>query len=219
MYPHYRMLHVAGYPVEPHSAVGTGEDSQAESEDLCDRLARLDLDAWESLYVRHRRLIRGVLASHLGYSAELEDITQQVFETALDLVESGKTKLSGTREGMRAWLVAIALRLARSERRRSYKGAKHDSMPSESIRSVSTEPEVWQLLIRTQTLVAQLPDRLRTPWLLRHLEGMLLEEIAASCGISLATTKRRLSSAEKRFSALAERDAVLREHLQERGTP
>jgi RNA polymerase sigma-70 factor (ECF subfamily) len=187
--------------------------------ELCERLASLEIDAWDSLYVEHRRLIRGVLASHLGYSAELEDVTQQVFETALDLVESGKTRLTGTPSGMRAWLVAIAVRLARSERRRSHKAARHESMPDESITSQSTEPEVWQLLTRTQALVAQLPERLRIPWLLRHLEGMRLEEIATCCGISLASTKRRLLRAERRFGALAEHDAVLREHLAERSTP
>jgi DNA-directed RNA polymerase specialized sigma24 family protein len=48
---------------------------------------------------------------------------------------------------------------------------------------------------------------------------MQLQEIAESCGISLATVKRRLSRAERKFELLAEHDAVLREHLNERGAP
>lgn len=219
IYPRNLMLHVTGCPVELQTELLPRQLIPAERWDLCECLTRLDVDAWEALYVEHRRLIRGVLASHLGYCSELEDITQQVFETGLSLVQTGKVQLKGQPHGMRAWLVAIALRLARSEKRRRSRDRSEGISPGDSLTAATIDPEAWQLLQRTLVLLDRLPDRWRTPWLLRHLEGMQLEEIAASCGVSLATVKRRLSRAHKKFTALAARDTVLREHLEERGAP
>jgi len=192
---------------------------QMGEDDLSTRLGRMQTEAWETLYLDHRRLVRGVLASYLGYVADLEDVTQEVFERALDLVASGKVRPSGDASGMRAWLVAIALRLARAERRRR---AKHrsDRRAAEFEPAAVTsglDPESWQVLRRAQALLAKLPERLRVPWVLRHLEHMTLEEVAASTGVSLATVKRHLTQANTRFARLARCDAVLREHLTEGG--
>lgn len=209
------MLQVTGYPFERSVELLLPEREQTGAEELSVRLARLQAEAWEALYLNHRRLIRGVLASRLGYSSDLEDVTQQVFERALDLVVSGKVQPSGEDSGMRAWLVAIALRLAQVERRRRFKvnGATH----VDPIAIPELDPSGWQLLQRTQALLAKMPLRLRIPWLLRHLERMTLDEIAVSTGVSLATVKRRLNQANVRFRKLAQRDSVIREHLVEGG--
>lgn len=183
---------------------------------LAERLQRLEIDAWSALYMDHRRLIRGVLAIHLGYSVELDDVVQQVFETALCLVNARKVKLRGDSSSMRAWLVAIALRLARSEQRRQSK-IKIGPPSLENEGSDPLDPTSIQLLRSAHQVVMQLPERLRSPWLLRHLERMSLEEVAASTGVSLATVKRRIASADERFQRLAHRDPVLREHLQQGG--
>ncbi len=185
---------------------------------IAERLQRLELDAWESLYLEQRRLIRGVLAAHVGYSAELDDVAQQVFETALQLVSAGKVRLTGDTSSMRAWLVAIALRLAHSERRRQVRSKLADEPTQLDAQTTEPlDPMRQQLLERAHCVLLKLPDRLRSPWLLRHLERMSLDEIATTLGISLATVKRRLVAADERFKKLAHRDAVLREHLQQGG--
>jgi DNA-directed RNA polymerase specialized sigma24 family protein len=45
----------------------------------------------------------------------------------------------------------------------------------------------------------------------RHVEGYGLAEAAELCKCSLATYKRRLARAEKRFEALSRGDPVLKE--------
>jgi RNA polymerase sigma-70 factor, ECF subfamily len=212
------MLLVTQYPFERSVEPLPPEPEQTHAEELSARLARLQAQAWEDFYLSHRRLIRGVLAGCLGYTSDLEDTTQQVFERALELVVSGKVQLSGQDSGMRAWLVAIALRLAREEQRRRIKANRSDAVQQvDSIATPAPDPAGWQLLQRTQAVLAKMPHRLRIPWLLRHLERMSLEEIVASTGVSLATVKRRLNQANLRFRKLAERDSVLREHLVEGG--
>jgi RNA polymerase sigma-70 factor, ECF subfamily len=68
----------------------------------------------------------------------------------------------------------------------------------------------------------------RIAFALRFVAGMELTEVAASCGVSLATIKRRLSRAQINFAALAKREPALAEWLKlgasnaqntERGTP
>ena len=90
----------------------------ATAADLAERLQGLDRDAWKALYLQHRRLVRGVLASRIGYGPDLEDLTQQVFATAATLVRDRKVVLRGEGPGIRAWIAAIAHRLGFAERRR-----------------------------------------------------------------------------------------------------
>jgi RNA polymerase sigma-70 factor (ECF subfamily) len=178
------------------------------------RLQALDREAWKALYLENRRLVRGVLASRIGYGPEVEDLTQQVFATAAMLVRDGKAVLRGDSAGLRSWLAAIAHRLGFSERRRqlSRRGA-----PGEDVEDASTEApadaEARQTLRHARAAWEKLPERLQAPWLLRHLERMTIGEIAATLSISAATAKRRIAEADVRFAAMAERDPVLRDYL------
>jgi RNA polymerase sigma-70 factor (ECF subfamily) len=210
------MLQVTGLPSS--RATELLSDSARLDNALAGRLQQLDSAAWESFYLEHRRLIRGVLAGYLGYSADLEDIAQQVFVTAFNLIWADKVRLEGEKSGLRAWLVAIAVRLAYSERRRRNK-VRSLAPPDDAENQTQPplDPVHAELLQRTRQVLSQLPNRLQTPWLLRHLERMSLDEIAASAGVSLATVKRRLTAADARFRKLATRDCVLREHLRDRG--
>ncbi len=210
------MLQVSGFPISRASELLPNPE-QLDSA-ICRRLQELDTESWGRFYLENRRLIRGVLAGHLGYAADVEDVAQQVFVTAFSLVMARKVELAGGESGLRAWLVAIAIRLAYSERRRRSKldtrsepyAGTHDSLPP-------CDPVRAEVFQRARRIVLQLPDRLQTPWLLRHFERMSLDEVASSIGVSLATIKRRLADADARFRKLAERDAVLREHLSEGG--
>jgi len=199
--------------VEPPSA------EQPSAATLCAQLQRLDSEAWHDFYLDHRRLVRSLLAGYLGHSAELDDVVQQVFETALLLVGRGKVRFSGDRSGLRAWLVAIALRVARTAARQR-KRLRSAGLPLDRDLQGSPplDPEGRQILERAMAVLDDLPDRLRVPWLLRHFERMSLEETARCLGVSLATVKRRQKAADRRFQELAGRDCVLREHLNRGGS-
>jgi RNA polymerase sigma-70 factor (ECF subfamily) len=58
-------------------------------------------------------------------------------------------------------------------------------------------------------LLAKALDRLsaaeRIAWMLRHVEGLPLEEIAQECECSLATVKRRIAAAAKRIERFTAR--------------
>jgi RNA polymerase sigma factor (sigma-70 family) len=186
--------------------------ANAAARDLAAPLQALDRAAWTALYLDQRRLVRGVLASHVGYGPDLEDLTQQVFTTAATLVQEGKVTLRGEVSGLRAWLAAIAHRIGLAARRRWRDAPREPSADGEGAQP-EVDPEARQVLRRARAAWQQLPEKLQAPWLLRRLEHMTIDEIAQSLSISPATTKRRIAEADKRFDALASHDPVLCEYL------
>jgi RNA polymerase sigma-70 factor (ECF subfamily) len=212
------MLEVTGLPISQFSDLLPTVETEPSREELVARLQRLDVSAWEDLFLYHNRTIRGLLVANLGYSEEVDDVAQQVFETALKLVTSRKVRLRGDASGVRAWLIAIAIRLARKEmRRRARVHADAGHLDPDRCAAPLRDPVGTQLLQRTHQILNQLPERLRTPFILRHLDRMNLQEVAASMGVSLATIKRRLAAADDRFRKLASRDSVLGEQLKAGG--
>jgi RNA polymerase sigma-70 factor, ECF subfamily len=164
-----------------------------DDEVLVGRVLRGDALAFRDLYGRHSRYVAGVVHRLMGDDAELEDIVQDTFVRAAE-------RLPTLREPalLRAWLVTIAVRLTQSRllrrRRRSWirqqlgRAAPKASDPKDR----APADELYSAL-------DQVPDRLRVPWILHRVEGFRLEDVAASCGVSLATIKRRIAEAQTRL--------------------
>ena len=55
------------------------------------------------------------------------------------------------------------------------------------------------LLARIYRTLDEIDDRSRIAWILRHVEGERLEDVADACGCSLATAKRRIAAAQARL--------------------
>jgi RNA polymerase sigma-70 factor (ECF subfamily) len=202
--------------VTPERAAGWMDESEptCQEMDLSVRLGRLDRGAWRSFYLAHRRLVTAVLAASVGYGEGLDDVVQEVFVTAVRLVRSGRVRLQGDPAGLRAWLLAIARRVARTEARgRSRADARRTEYDWDAHGAAPVDPVLTQTLARARELVGRLPERLRTVWVLRHLEHMTIEEAARATDISPATVKRRLGRADERFLRLALRDPVVRDYL------
>ena len=71
--------------------------------------------------------------------------------------------------------------------------------------------------MRFYALLDKLGTNERTAFVLRHMEGFKLEEVAEHLGVSLATAKRWLSRGSKSVSALVEADRELSSYARERG--
>jgi RNA polymerase sigma-70 factor, ECF subfamily len=188
--------------------------------ELSARLGRLERGAWKAFYLEHRRLVSAVVAAIAGYGDGLDDLVQEVFVTAVRLVRTGRVHLEGDRAGLRAWLLAITRRVACTEARgRSRARARRADYDCERQGTAPLEPELVEALRRARQLLTQLPDRLRIPWILRHLEHMTIDEAAVAMGVSPATVKRRIGRAEQRFLRLAESDPVVRDYRGRGGSP
>ncbi len=158
-------------------------------------------DRWgeESLYRRHVRRIAGAAMRLLGDRAEAEDVTQEAFVIAFkDLAKLRDPSAFG------GWLLQIAVRRVhrRFRRRRMLRalGFGHEGdLPLDALLSDDASPEDRAELSLVARVLDAMPARERTAWILRHVEGCKLEEVADACDCSLATAKRRLEAASARI--------------------
>lgn len=70
--------------------------------------------------------------------------------------------------------------------------------------STSIDPEVLAELAGVDRALRDMTAEERIVWVLRHVDGCSMPEIAAHLDRSLSTTKRRLASADARVSRLVD---------------
>lgn len=150
------------------------------------------LDA-ASLFRRYSPYVAAVAYRLLGRDDEVDDAVQEVFMAAVRGV--GTIRDAGAVKG---WLARIAVRVAhRRLTLRRWRGrfGLDNSDGYERVADDSASPEDRALLSRVYQLLDQLPPGERLAWTLRHVEGEPLDTVATLCGCSLATAKRRITSA------------------------
>jgi RNA polymerase sigma-70 factor (ECF subfamily) len=170
--------------------------------------------ALAELFDRFAPLVRRLLARTLGDRNDVDDLTQDTF-----MVVVRRAAQIQEPSALRSFIVGTAIRVSKNEVRkraiRRWVGLE-DALPSLSI-----PPDDVVARQRVRHLYGAL-DRLdadsRTLFVLRHVEGLELTEIAAACECSVPTVKRRLARLGKRFDALLRADPVLRDFL-EGGAP
>lgn len=181
---------------------------------LLGRLRAGDPDAAATLFDRCIGPVERAVHGILGPDPDAEDLVQDAFLAAL----RGIHGFHGEEVRLGAWVRGIAVRLTlkklRWRRTRRWSGwLGSDAVPT--LQGVGgTETQVT--LKRAFAVLEHLPPAERAAFSLRFLEGMRLEEVAETLGISLATAKRRIRSARDRFGRLAESDTLLRNWLETR---
>jgi RNA polymerase sigma-70 factor, ECF subfamily len=155
--------------------------------------------AEERLYRRHAESVAAVAVRLLGRGAEAEDLVQDSFVTAFERLAQLRDPAS-----FRAWVVRIAVRHAHRHFRRQkllrllgLERGDGDAVLSAQA-ALALDGEGRAELERLDRALHALPPSERIVWVLRHVEGYELTELAAACGVSLATVKRRLQRAEAR---------------------
>jgi RNA polymerase sigma-70 factor (ECF subfamily) len=150
---------------------------------------------------RYGTLVRSLLRRALGPGPEIEDRVQDtflhLFRRAADVRDPS---------ALTSFVVGVAMRVARSElRRRRLRRwlllTDAGSLPE--IAAPQVAPETRQAMTALYQVLDQLDDASRLAFVLRHVQGMELLDVAAALGCSLATVKRRIDRASKRVEALA----------------
>jgi RNA polymerase sigma-70 factor (ECF subfamily) len=168
-------------------------------------------DAGTLLFDRHAPHVRRVLVRVMGPDAEILDLVHDVFVTALESVD----RLLDPR-ALRAWLTQIAVFTARARIRRRVRGRILRFLPFTELPEPELPPsdfEGSQSMQAVYRVLDALDADERIAFALRFVGGMELTEVAASCGVSLATIKRRLSRAQAHFARAAAREPALAERL------
>jgi RNA polymerase sigma-70 factor (ECF subfamily) len=163
---------------------------------LVERAGRGDEQAFSEIYRRYARYIAGVAFRLTGDDAAVDDMVQETFIAA----HRGLAKIREPGQ-LRPWLVTIAVRRARrhisglSRRRKGRAEIARNAPRFGDARDLDRVDELYEVLDRV-------PVKYRVPWVLNRVEGMTLPEVAAACGWSLATIKRRIAEAENRLKRM-----------------
>jgi RNA polymerase sigma-70 factor, ECF subfamily len=163
----------------------------AADSDLPD--ARGDDLSVETLYERYAAYVAAVASRILGRAAEVEDVVQDVFASAV----SGLRRRDSALE-TKGWLAKVTVRrcVRQLRARRLWAMVDLAADPSyDRLADPGAGPEERQLVVEVYRALDRVPARERVAWALRHVEGERLEQVAALCGCSLATAKRRISAA------------------------
>lgn len=158
--------------------------------------------------------VERLLLRVLGPDPELEDLLHDVFIKAID----GIPRLRDPSR-LKAWLSRVTVFVARSTLRRRSRNRWLVFVPPEDLPSASAPsatPEALDLLERVFAILGALRPKHRVAFSLRYIEGMTLPEAADAAGVSLATFKRWLKSADSAFLLRAARvDPALHRELLE----
>jgi RNA polymerase sigma-70 factor, ECF subfamily len=160
---------------------------------LVERILRGDEDAFRRLYVRHSRYVAGVIVRLAGDDAELDDIVQDTFIRAADRIATLREPAY-----VRRWLVTIAVRICQGRLARRNRRGQLTKQWSHGL-ARSSDPRDRAPADDLYAALDDIADKLRIPWLLHHVEGEKLDDVARMCDVSLATVKRRINAAQKKL--------------------
>lgn len=156
--------------------------------------------AWE----RYAPLVHRIVSRAIGPDAEVEDVTQEIFYRLFSRIGTLRKP-----EALRSFVISFAIRIVKWElrRRRARRWltlSETGEVPDEQLMVMDAESRYS--LRRLYALLDRLSTRERLVLVLRHVEGMTLEEIAEAMELSLATVKRGLRSASLRISQMVDAD-------------
>lgn len=155
--------------------------------------------AERALLERHGKHVERVLTHILGARSDLDDLAQEVFVRAFQRVGDLREP-----QALRGWLSGFAANVAREairKQRRRWWQVLRSPEETPEIEAPSCSPEDRAALRAFYEVLGQMDADARIAFTLRHVEGLELTEVAAICGVSLATIKRRLKAAEGDFCA------------------
>lgn len=174
--------------------------------------------ARSALFDRFADHVERVLVRVLGVDSEVPDLVQEVFLRAY----AGLPRFRGGVDALKPWITRITVFTARGciRRRQARRWLRMES-PADlpDVPAHTASPELGDVLRRAQTILDKLPVAERIPFALRFIDDMELAEVAEACNVSVATIKRRLVRARRRYERLAARDPVLIEWLREGAEP
>jgi RNA polymerase sigma-70 factor (ECF subfamily) len=159
--------------------------------------------------------VERVLYRVLGPDPEIEDLSHDVFVAAFVSLDRLRQP-----SALRSWLISIAIRKARRLIRRRTRWRFVSSVAPAELperEAAAASVEVTEALRSTYRILADLPVDDRIAFTLRAVDGMELTSVAEVTEVSLATVKRRIARAERKFLEMAKQSDILAPWLDPEG--
>ena len=156
-----------------------------------------DHQAAERLYRTFAPSVTRTVTRLLGSSQDADDVVQDAFVDAFEGLRSLREPAA-----FGGWLMSIAVHKVRRRIRRRVLMRKVgldrtvEDAKLEMLSHSSTPVEARSQLRAIDRAVANMSADVRIAWMLRHIDGEQLQDIAVICGLSLATVKRRIAEGD-----------------------
>jgi RNA polymerase sigma-70 factor (ECF subfamily) len=185
-------------------AATADESEVARDIELARALIDGSSEAAELAWERYAPLVHRIVSRAIGPDADVEDVTQEIFYRLFSRIGTLRKP-----EALRSFVISFAIRIVKWElrRRRARRWltlSETGEVPEEQLTVMDAESRY--ALRRLYALLDRLSTRERLVLVLRHVEGMTLEEIADAMELSLATVKRGLRRASLRVSQMIDSD-------------
>jgi len=172
---------------------GAGVDVPEELLAACRAGSR---DAFGELFDRCKDRVYSTALHVCGDRAAAADIAQEVF-----LKVFARLPQFESRSAFTTWLYRVTVNAAIDHRR-----ASRPAVPLEDVMPEPGTPDVdpyvrLQRRRRIEAALVALPDTLRVPVVLRHVQGLSYQEIASVLQVSIGTVASRLSRAHARLAS------------------
>ena len=142
------------------------------------------------MFRRYSPYVAAIASRVLGRGDDVDDVIQEVFLAAVTGMRLRD------RDAVKSWLATVTVRTSRRMLRLRSRCPTPDDLSCDEIAGPSLGQEQAVTLARVRAVLEEMPAEIRGAWVRRYVGGELLGAVAASCGCSLATAKRRISAAQ-----------------------
>ena len=179
---------------------------------LLDRLHARRPDAERWLLDHHSGRVERILFRILGEAGILEDLVQDVFARVFARIDDVREP-----ESLRSFVTSVTVFVAREAIRKRRRHRWLAFLASDELPEIATgaDADARDGVRAFYCAVDELDADDRVAFTLRVVEGLELTDVAAACGVSLATVKRRIQRAEQAFVRLCKNDEILARWLAE----
>jgi RNA polymerase sigma-70 factor (ECF subfamily) len=172
---------------------------------LVERAQRGDKHAFELLVSKYQRKLVRLLSRYMRDQGEVEDVAQEAFIKAYRALASFRGD-----SAFYTWLYRIGINTAKnfliSSGRRAPTSTEHDAEEAETfddgdqLRDINTPESLLmskEIAATVNAAMEGLPEEMRTAIMLREIDGLSYEEIAAIMGCPIGTVRSRIFRARE----------------------
>jgi RNA polymerase sigma-70 factor, ECF subfamily len=160
-----------------------------ETKSLVEQAAGGNLEAFEALLRQYEKPVLGLCTRILSERADAEEAAQDVFWRLYK-----NLKKIDTERALEPWLFRITWNVCKDRLRRRRKA---EPIPEGLAGPAATETAL--LLGEVRAAIERLPDRERAALLLREVEGLETEEVAARLGTAPVTVRSQIARARTKL--------------------